>query len=180
MYPSLFILRRLLFVFILIRYDSFTWLQISMQFTFSIGMIIYFGHVWPFRIHKTTKTELMNEAVTMCLSYFLFCFTDWIAEANTRYLIGYLFITVISTLLLVHLSIIAYETVTNTKDNIKRLKYKRRAKNYKFRQENAKSHEDDKLNEITPQRYSSTSLMNSRNSTKLIDIFANDETNGEP
>lgn len=74
-------------------------------------MIIYFGHVWPFENHKTTKLELLNEVVTLILCYFLFCYTDWVAEATTRYLIGYAFILIIIILLLIHLSIIAFETI---------------------------------------------------------------------
>ena len=47
-HPFLFIVRRLIFVFFIIRMENIVWSQITLQFACCIFMIIYLGHIWPF------------------------------------------------------------------------------------------------------------------------------------
>ena len=69
-------------------------------------MIIYLGFVWPFKSHVITKTEIFNEIAVLLLCYFMFCFTDWVPKAVTRYKLGWVFISIICTHMLGHFIIL--------------------------------------------------------------------------
>ena len=73
-------------------------------------MVIYLGHVWPFVSHSITKLELFNEIIAILLCYFMLCFTDWIPRARTRYMTGWIFISVICVHLGTHLVILTYNS----------------------------------------------------------------------
>ena len=91
-------------------------------------MIIYFGYVWPFESHTITKIEIFNEIIAGLLCYFMLCFTDWVGKASTRYLCGWMFISIICLHLITHLVML----LSNT---FKVMKEKRRMKKYKKRME---------------------------------------------
>ena len=99
---------------------GFVWLQIASQFACCIGMIIYLGFVWPFEIHVITLTEIFNEIAVLLLCYFMFCFTDWIPEATTRYMIGWVFISIICLHLLGHLVMLLRDTYSRLRNKFRK------------------------------------------------------------
>ena len=115
----MFIVRRIVFMVIVIFMAHFTWSQIATQFAFSFAMIIYLGYVWPFVSHSITKTEIFNEIIAILLCYFMLCFTDWIPGARTRYQMGWIFIAVICVHLGTHLSILANNLYRNIRHKAK-------------------------------------------------------------
>ena len=126
LFPFLFLLRRLAFTAVVIWFDYFVWGQIAMQFSSCITMVIYFGFVWPFESHTITKLEIFNEIVAINLCYFMLCFTDWVSEANTRYLVGWVFIGVICSHLFTHLVFLLHNSFMVIKDKKREKKYKNR------------------------------------------------------
>lgn len=57
--------------------------------------------------------ETFNECTLICLNYFLFCFNDFVPEAQTRSDLGYYFVAVSLTNMAVHLVfIVAFNLVT--------------------------------------------------------------------
>ena len=105
---------------IVVWLSGFVWLQIASQFACCIAMIIYLGFVWPFESHVITWTEIFNEVAVLLLCYFMFCFTDWVPLAATRYQIGWLFISIICLHLLGHLFLLIRNTYTDLKKRLRR------------------------------------------------------------
>ena len=127
-FPFLFIIRRLFFTAVVIWLDWFIWAQIAMQFSTSIIMIIYLGYVWPFESHTITKLEIFNELIGFLLCYFMFCFTDWIGKSSTRYLCGWVFISIICLHLSTHLIMLLYNSFQVMRENRRKKKYKKTIK----------------------------------------------------
>ena len=51
-------------------------------------MIIYLQWYRPFEEKAMNKIETFNEVTIVILTYFLFCFTDFVPEAQTRHGLG--------------------------------------------------------------------------------------------
>ena len=107
LFPFFFVLRRILFVVSAIWLDHFVWAQMAIQFECSTAMVIYLLSYWPFEEDLFTKLEVLNEITTVFLLYCMLCFTDWVPGADTRYTIGWVFILITCTNLLIHLSLLA-------------------------------------------------------------------------
>ena len=125
LFPFLFLMRRVIFVYVIISLSEYTWLQIASQFACCIFMIIYLGYVWPFTSHMLTKLELFNEVTTLFLFYGVMCFTDWVPKAEIRYLCGWVFMAILFTHLGSHLSLLIARTFVKIKHKAKR-KYKKK------------------------------------------------------
>ena len=80
---------------------------------------MYLGFIWPFRSAFLCWTELFNELAALFLCYFMFCFTDWIPGADTRYMIGWLFITIITLHLASHLMVLVRSSFIELKTKAK-------------------------------------------------------------
>ena len=89
-------------------------------------MVIYFGYVWPFESHTITKLEIFNEIVAINLCYLMLCFTDWVGEADTRYLVGWVFIGIICSHLFTHLVLLLHNSFMVIKEKKREKKYKKR------------------------------------------------------
>ena len=61
----------------------------------------------------------MNEATNFIMLYHVMCFTDFVPEAEDRYLIGWSFLFFISLNLLVHLTLLIIDTMKQVKVSIK-------------------------------------------------------------
>ena len=125
-FPFFFVIRRLAFVFAVIYMKDFLWGQIMTMFTCCIIMVIYLNYVWPFVDDILTKLELFNEIISIMLLYVMFTFTDWVPLAETRYYIGWVFITIIVAHLMTHMFLLIADSVSNCKKKQKEKKYKAR------------------------------------------------------
>ena len=52
-------------------------------------MVIYLGQWWPFDSAFSTKMEMFNEVTNIILVYHMMTFTDWVADPETRYAMGF-------------------------------------------------------------------------------------------
>ena len=66
-----------------------------------------------------TKIEIFNEVCGLISIYMLICFTDLIAEPETRHFLGYFYIFVSLFNITVHLVIITFGVIRKLKDKIK-------------------------------------------------------------
>jgi hypothetical protein len=117
-YPFWFVMRRLIFSLIMILLDTYFWYQILIVMVCSIINICYLCKFKPFEDRKILKLEIMNEVTNIILLYHLMMFTDWVPEAETRYAIGWSFIFVISANILVHFSLLVYDTAKKVRYKI--------------------------------------------------------------
>jgi len=95
-YP-VFILRRYLFVIIPLTLNSRPAIQIQSLILLQIAYIIIYGIVMgmPHQDRPTRNLEALNEAVLMCLFYHMMCFTNFVIDSETSYLMSNSFLAVL-------------------------------------------------------------------------------------
>ena len=120
-FPFFFVIRRIAFVGAAIWLAHFLWSQLAIQFFCSVTMIIYLFHYWPFDKPIFTMLEIMNEITSILLLYHMFCFTDWVPEAETRYLMGWSFIGITCSNLVLHVVMLCFNSTLNLKQRCLRL-----------------------------------------------------------
>lgn len=103
-----FIFRRLAFVYSVIFWVDFLWAQIALQIMVSVYAVIYLFYFWPLETPFANLMEVFNECTIVMLSYCLMCFTQWVPEVETRHRIGWVFVGVALTNILVHLTFLTY------------------------------------------------------------------------
>jgi hypothetical protein len=55
-------------------------------------MLLFFTDVHPLNQSLLNRMEIFNEWTLLVCSYFLFAFTDFVGDVETRYLFGWVFI----------------------------------------------------------------------------------------
>ena len=103
---ALFFARRIALIISVLCIGDYLWVQLAIQFAFSTTMMIYLMHVWPLMTSFANKMEVFNECTIIVLHYGLMCFTDFVPEPDTRYQLGWHYIIVFLSNLLVHLSVL--------------------------------------------------------------------------
>ena len=73
---------------------------------FSIGYLI---NNKPMNSKLLNFMEIMNEFLILCCGYFIMFFTQWICDPNLRYNIGFIYIPILASVLLVNFILIFYE-----------------------------------------------------------------------
>lgn len=99
----LFFARRMYFSFTLIHWQEFFWGQISGQFLFTTATIIFYEWSHPLDSKEALRVEVFNEVITMMLSYLLMLYTDFVPLAETRYNLGFVYISLVCFMALVHM-----------------------------------------------------------------------------
>ena len=123
-YPVLTLVRRIVFVFTIIFFPAFTWLQLATTFLFIQGMWCYLIYFYPMEDLFTNRMEIFGELTNLGLMYHMMLFTDFVSDAAIRYGIGYSFIFFVTIFISVHLYFMLRGTMKQIKDSL----YKRCAK----------------------------------------------------
>ena len=76
----------------------------------------------PFEDSKVLKLEIMNEVTNFVLLYHTMLFTEYVTTIDTRYLIGWSFILVTCANMLVHFSLLVFETGSEMRKNFRQSK----------------------------------------------------------
>ena len=67
--------------------------QLVIQFFFfiftAITSIILVGFIKPYVHRRDNNEELVNEVICIFIMYHIFCFTDWLPNANVKYNLGF-------------------------------------------------------------------------------------------
>ena len=101
--PIVFIVRRACFIFAVIVISEFLWMQLALQYLFSVFLIIYLTYFKPLDSLFQNRMETFNECTCIFLMYHLMCFSDFVPSAATRSALGISFITFIFFNVSVHL-----------------------------------------------------------------------------
>ena len=91
-FPLMIIFRRLAFVGSVVLLPDQCFVQIIIQMVLTMVNMSYLLHFKPHASFYSTSVEIFNELINLILMYHIMCFTFFVPEANTRYLIGYSFI----------------------------------------------------------------------------------------
>ena len=91
-----------------------------MQNFISVGLCIYLQWYKPFESKFNNNIETFNEATAVVLTYLLFCFTDYVPDAATRYDLGFIYNAIIFSNIAVHVIIMLFGSFHTTKLSIKK------------------------------------------------------------
>ena len=116
---TLFVTRQLLFALNVVLLKGYTNCQIFMQFLTSLMLLLFFVAVRPLNSAFLNGMEIFNELVLLLASYFLFCFTYFVPDAHTRYKLGWCFIALVLTLIVVNWLAISFKMVMLVREIIR-------------------------------------------------------------
>lgn len=102
-YPLMHLLRRIGFIFTVVFFPNFTWLQLASTFTFIQIMWNYLIYFYPMENLFTNRMEIFGELTNHVLMYHMMLFTQFVADEKVRYNIGYSFILFMAIFICVHL-----------------------------------------------------------------------------
>lgn len=141
-YNSYFVMRRCLFMCIALFLYRHVLLQLFSVVMLTLIACSYVLLYSPFEEPKQNKLEVMNEFITLGLTYFCICFTNLISDTKTQYLIGFFFVGMFSLCIGVHLFFLF-------KDLIKKLLRKIKAKLCKHRRVKPEKTKEDHVDSIS-------------------------------
>ena len=103
--------RRVLFIVSVLYMTTFLWAQLTLQLAVSSVVIIYLVKFKPLESTFQSRMELMNEITLILLVYCMILFTDYVAEAATRYQAGFAFLAIAGSNITVHLTFLVWEVL---------------------------------------------------------------------
>ena len=86
--PVGFLLRRMLIAYVCIFPTTLTYQYLALYASI-LWQIIFNGVVQPFKSKKDNRMTIFNESVIMICLYQFICFSDFVPDVNTRFMIGY-------------------------------------------------------------------------------------------
>ena len=91
-------------------------------------MCIYLLWYRPFAENFLNYIEAFNETTILALTYFLFCFTDFVPDAETRYKLGFAYIVTSFVNLVVHMGIMLRSSSVKIRQACLKFHYNRKIK----------------------------------------------------
>ena len=76
--------------------SNLAWIQINVQLLTTYTFLCYTASFKPFKLPLHNIHECINEVTVLFATYILFTYTDWVADAETRYMAGWASISMIS------------------------------------------------------------------------------------
>jgi hypothetical protein len=125
-----FLARRYVYAANCVLFSGSPIVQIFVQFFCCLLMLLYLADVRPLNSPFLNRMEIFNEVTLLCCSYFLFAFTDFVAEAGTRYMLGWGFIGLIGMNVMVNLGALFYSMFVNVRALLRPHIYKWRLKKW--------------------------------------------------
>ena len=127
---ALFIFRRLVYAANIVFFAGSTILQIFVQFFCCLLMLLFFTSVNPMVEPFLNRMEMFNEVCLLICSYFLFAFTDFVPDVNTRYMYGWAFIGVAVFNIACNWGALFYKVYLSVRYMIRKAIYEWRVKKY--------------------------------------------------
>ena len=106
-WTAVFMFRRLLIVMIIVVMPRISWCQVQLVINLNTAAMLYQGWYTPYKSLAFNKKELTNESFIQLNTYFLIIFSDFVGEAEARYMAGWCNIGFLSLFVLVNLFIIS-------------------------------------------------------------------------
>ena len=118
-FPTIFLGRRLIYA-LTIMFISNTSFQLIITLFCSLAIICYLARCRPIATWLGNFLELLNESTFLVLVYMNFLFTEFVADIEMRYFIGYVFLGVIGISLGLNFFFILKTILTQAYSFIKR------------------------------------------------------------
>lgn len=81
--------------------------------------MVLIAYIRPYKDKQQHKLEYFNETVLMLLLYTFLCFSDMVADPETRFNMGYACISIVAAHLLFNLGLILYHNIAGCRDKCK-------------------------------------------------------------
>jgi hypothetical protein len=116
-----FLIRRFLTGVIVVPLAHQTiWIQLAPNIMLTLADACITFHLNPYENKIGGYMAMFNDAIVLFLSYFPFLFTNMLPDPETRYSAGWIFITIISLMVIVNLVIVIQGTVVVTVEEARR------------------------------------------------------------
>lgn len=143
-YVLYFVVRRISLIIMSIMLMNYPIFNILLQLVISVTVISYLLSFKIFKDNRFTNLEIFNEVCSLATLYLVLFFTDFVRDVDLRYLVGWLFIVVVSFNIGVHAFLMAKDTCIQfagkckSRLKISKLKAKKGFKETKKKQKVAK------------------------------------------
>ena len=97
-------------------------LYINVSIVLTVMMLCYVFHVRPFEESSMNRQEIVNEYIVLNASYVLFMYTEFVWDAETRYLVGWGHTGILGSSLVFNMSFMGVLSMRMCKLRIKRRK----------------------------------------------------------
>ena len=124
-FTTFFMARRFLLALTIVTLVQWNWAQTILTIFVNCLAIIYQGAYRPYLLPQHNHKELMNEAFIMLCTYFLFFYSEFVPDRNSRYLMGYVNIGCLGLMVLFNLTVIVIGQVRTTARALKLRKMKK-------------------------------------------------------
>jgi len=89
-------------------------------------VVISLGFTTIYKVNYTRRLDFINEAILLITGYHLFCFTDFVPKAATRYLVGDSLIYLIYITIAINLTGVVRPVVINVKNRERKMRLRKR------------------------------------------------------
>lgn len=114
-WPAMFFFRRAAFLIAILVFRGTLIAQLAIQNFISLALCIYLQWYEPMDSKLATNLETFNELTVLIMTYFLFCFNDFVPDANTRSQLGHYYTSVTLFNVTVHLIIMLASSLQSIK-----------------------------------------------------------------
>ena len=130
-WPLLFFFRRIAFIIVVLRYRETLIMQLAVQNFLSLLIVIYLQWYKPLETKYLNDIETFNEVTALVLTYFLFCFTDFVPEPEMRNNLGSYYNYVSFSNIGVHISFMLITSIISIRVSIRARCHKRKLEKMK-------------------------------------------------
>ena len=117
-HPIYFMVRRFMLSFVVVFIRSHLIWQIFAKAMMIIIAVNLIGHVEALHTKERQLLEYINEVIIMQVLYTMICFSPFVPEIETRYLVGFWCIVLVSFHLILNMSMICYASLKRAKFDI--------------------------------------------------------------
>jgi len=116
---TVFLVRRSIIGITIAYCGSYYFTQLEIFLVSSMICLCYLILARPYERQLTNAVEMINEAFIVCEVYFLHCFSFFVASAEARYKIGWIYMGIVAVIFLLNVSVILQDIILTL---IKKLK----------------------------------------------------------
>ena len=116
---TVFLLRRAIIGVTIAYCSRYYFTQLEIFLVSSMICLCYLMLARPYVSSLTNAVEMINEALIVCTVYFLHCFSFFVASAEARYTIGWVYMGIVGVIFLLNIGVILQDLILKL---IKKLK----------------------------------------------------------
>ena len=119
----MFYARRVAFIVSVLVFRQTLWSQLAIQNFISLSMVIHLQWYKPYSTNFLNDIETFNEVTILTLTYFLFCFTDFVPEPETRNKLSFYYIATSFFNMAVHLLVMLNSSFSSIRQSCRKRRH---------------------------------------------------------